>query len=152
MPQCVKFSHNGHLIMLLTVSSLIPEARLEYRSIGKTDIKITPILMGAWQSGKKDWIGIEDGESTRAIQIAYETGINAFDTAEAYGKGHSERILGNALAPMRNRVVYISSPTGVSPLPEKPEDRLYRPLHGALAGRVLENPEDTDRGDDEGHE
>lgn len=68
--------------------------------------------MGTWQAGKNDWIGIDDRESTRAIQTALEAGINTFDSAEAYGKGHSERILGDALAHVRTRVVYI---TKVSP-------------------------------------
>lgn len=64
--------------------------------------------MGTWQAGKKDWTGIDDQVSSRAIRAAFEAGINAFDTAEAYGKGHSELILGNILAPMRTQVVYIS--------------------------------------------
>jgi len=85
---------------------------LKYRSIGRTDIKITPILMGTWQTGKKDWVGIEDKVSTRAIQAAFDSGINAFDSAEAYGAGESERILGNTLAHVRDRIVYV---TKVSP-------------------------------------
>jgi len=101
---------------------------VEYRSIGKTDIKISPILMGTWQAGKKDWIGIDDHVSTRAIQTAYEMGIIAFDTAEAYGKGHSERILGNALAQVRKRVVYI---TKVSPNHLK-RDQVLQACHRSL--------------------
>jgi len=64
--------------------------------------------MGTWQAGIKDWIGIDDQVSSRAIRAAFEAGINAFDTAEAYGKGHSEHLLGKVLAPVRARVVYIS--------------------------------------------
>jgi myo-inositol catabolism protein IolS len=101
---------------------------VEYRSIGKTDIKISPILMGTWQAGKKDWIGIDDQVSTRAIQTAYEMGITAFDTAEAYGKGHSEQILGNALAQVRKRVIYI---TKVSPNHLK-RDQVLQACHRSL--------------------
>ena len=114
--------------LAVDVSSAVQEAGLEYRSIGKTDIKITPILMGTWQAGKKDWTGIDDQVSTRAIQVAFETGMNAFDSAEAYGKGHSERILGNALDPVRNRVVYI---TKVSPNHLK-YDQVLQACHRSL--------------------
>jgi aryl-alcohol dehydrogenase-like predicted oxidoreductase len=68
--------------------------------------------MGTWQAGKKDWVGIEHQDSVRAIQAAFDSGINAFDTAEAYGAGQSERILGRTLSHVRNRAVYI---TKVSP-------------------------------------
>jgi len=45
-------------------------------------------------------------EITKAIQTAFQSGINTFDTAEEYGWGHSERILGEALRDVRNQVVY----------------------------------------------
>jgi aryl-alcohol dehydrogenase-like predicted oxidoreductase len=51
------------------------------------------------------WAGIDDGETSKAIRAAYDAGITTFDTAASYGKGHSERILGEALAPVRDRVV-----------------------------------------------
>jgi myo-inositol catabolism protein IolS len=101
---------------------------LEYRSIGKTEIKITSILMGTWQAGKKDWVGIDDQVSTRAIQAALESGINAFDTAEAYGAGESERILGSTLSHVRDRVVYV---TKVSPNHLK-YDQVLQACHRSL--------------------
>ena len=78
---------------------------MEFRRLGTSDIEITPIIMGTWQAGKAMWAGIDDRETTRAIQAAFDAGITTFDTAESYGKGHSERILGEALAPHRDRVV-----------------------------------------------
>jgi aryl-alcohol dehydrogenase-like predicted oxidoreductase len=69
-------------------------------------MEISPIIMGTWQAGKAMWVGIEDAETTRAIRAAYDAGITTFDTAESYGKGHSERILGQALAHVRDQVVY----------------------------------------------
>jgi aryl-alcohol dehydrogenase-like predicted oxidoreductase len=79
---------------------------MELRSLGKSDIKISPIIMGTWQAGKSMWVGIDDAETTKAIQAAFEAGITTFDTAEAYGKGHSERIVGQALANVRKEAVY----------------------------------------------
>ena len=74
-------------------------------SLGKSDLKISSILMGTWQAGKEMWVDIDDAQSTRAIRAAVESGITAFDTAAAYGKGHSERILGEAIAGVRTGVV-----------------------------------------------
>ena len=79
---------------------------MERRRLGTSDVEVTPVLMGTWQAGKAMWAGIDDAETTRAIQAAHDAGISAFDTAEFYGKGHSERILGKALAHVRKEVVY----------------------------------------------
>ena len=61
--------------------------------------------MGTWQAGKDMWAGIDDAQSTQAIKAAYDAGITTFDTAEVYGSGHSERVVGNALYDVRDRVV-----------------------------------------------
>lgn len=79
---------------------------METRNLGQSDIKITPIIMGSWQAGKNMWVGIDDAETTKAMQAAFEHGITTFDTAEVYGDGHSERIVGEALFSVRDRVVY----------------------------------------------
>jgi aryl-alcohol dehydrogenase-like predicted oxidoreductase len=79
---------------------------MELRTLGKSDIKISSIFMGTWQAGKDMWTGIDDGETTKAMRAAFEAGITAFDTAEAYGKGHSERVLGDALTEVRDQVAY----------------------------------------------
>ena len=52
------------------------------------------------------WAGIDDAEITEAIRTAFDAGITTFDTAEEYGWGHSERILGKALAHVRHQVIY----------------------------------------------
>lgn len=78
---------------------------MQFRVLGKSDLKISSIIMGTWQAGKEMWTGIDDKQTTAAIRIAFESGITTFDTAEAYGKGHSERILGQALGDVRDRVV-----------------------------------------------
>ena len=75
------------------------------RTLGHSDIQISPIIMGTWQAGKAMWTGIEDKETRRAIRAAFDAGITTFDTAEVYGNGHSERIVGQALAEVRDQVV-----------------------------------------------
>jgi len=61
------------------------------------------VVMGMWQAGKEKWAGIDDKETGRAVRAAFDAGINAFDTAEMYGKGHSERMLAAATADIRAR-------------------------------------------------
>ena len=85
---------------------------MELCSLGTSDVKITPIIMGTWQAGKSMWAGIDDAETTKTIRTAFQVGITAFDTAEEYGRGHSERILGEALANVRDQAIYA---TKVSP-------------------------------------
>jgi len=78
---------------------------MQHRKLGRTDIDISPIIMGTWQTGKQMWAGIDDRESEQAIRAALEAGITTFDTAEIYGNGHSETILGRALGTDRSRAV-----------------------------------------------
>jgi aryl-alcohol dehydrogenase-like predicted oxidoreductase len=78
---------------------------MELRNLGNSEIKISPIIMGTWQTGKEMWVGIDDNESIRAIKAAYDSGITTFDTAEVYGNGHSEKIVGNTLRDIRDKVV-----------------------------------------------
>ena len=85
---------------------------MRFRNLGKSELKISTIIMGTFQAGKEKWAGIDDTRTTGAIRAAFDAGITTFDSAEAYGKGHSERILGAALADVRDQVVLA---TKVSP-------------------------------------
>ena len=78
---------------------------MELRSLGTSEVKITPIIMGTWQAGRDMWTDIDDTETTRAIQVAIDAGINTIDTAAVYGKGHSEKVVGQAVAECRQQVV-----------------------------------------------
>ena len=79
---------------------------METRTLGTSGIEITPVIMGTWQAGKSMWVGIEDSETIKALREALDAGITTFDTAAIYGDGHSERIVGEALEPVRDKVVY----------------------------------------------
>ncbi|MDM8524097.1 aldo/keto reductase [Desulfococcaceae bacterium HSG8] len=74
--------------------------------LGKSDIRITPIIMGTWQAGKSMWAGIDDAESVKTMRAAFDSGITTFDTATVYGDGHSEQIVAKALGDMRGEVIY----------------------------------------------
>ena len=66
-------------------------------TLGATGLEVTPLAYGTWQFGG-DWGLVDERAATTAIQHARSLGINLFDTAQAYGFGRSERLLGQALA------------------------------------------------------
>lgn len=77
-----------------------------FKILGKTNIKINPIIMGCWQiGGAPYWNNIQDAVSEKAILIAFDAGINTFDTAPGYGNGRSERVLGGTLKNKRDKVI-----------------------------------------------
>ena len=71
--------------------------RMHYRKLGPTESEISEIGFGAWGIGGKQWQGGEDDESARALQKAFEVGVNFVDTALAYGDGHSEKLVGKVV-------------------------------------------------------
>ncbi|MFC2085812.1 aldo/keto reductase [Bacteroidota bacterium] len=70
---------------------------MEYRKFGNQDWDISAIGFGAWAIGGNMWGPQEDAESVRALHRALDLGVNLIDTAQAYGKGHSEEIIGRVL-------------------------------------------------------
>jgi myo-inositol catabolism protein IolS len=78
---------------------------MQTRLLGRSGIPISAIIMGTWQAGKAMWTGIDDKLTLKAMRAAFDAGVTTFDTAEAYGNGHSERIMGQALASVRDKVV-----------------------------------------------
>ncbi|HWG50841.1 MAG TPA: aldo/keto reductase [Candidatus Acidoferrales bacterium] len=80
---------------------------METRQLGNSDLKITPIGVGAWAMGGGDWAFSwghqEDKNSIEAIHTALDAGINWIDTAAIYGLGHSEEVVGKAIAGRANR-------------------------------------------------
>lgn len=88
------------------------------RRLGRSDLEVSALGLGCWAiGGPWDWLetdgsrspvgwgDVDDAESIRAIHYALDAGINFFDTAANYGCGHSERILSQALADRRDKVV-----------------------------------------------
>ncbi|MGJ3250289.1 MAG: aldo/keto reductase [Elainellaceae cyanobacterium] len=78
---------------------------MKTRKLGQSDVDITPIIVGTWQAGKSGWVGIDDQDIINALQAALDAGVTTFDTAEVYGKGYSEELVGKALSDRRDRVI-----------------------------------------------
>src|SRR5579862_2582800 len=70
---------------------------MRYRKLGRTDLEVSEIGYGAWGIGGKQWQGGNDSGSLRALSRAFELGVNFIDTALAYGDGHSEELVGQAV-------------------------------------------------------
>src|SRR3989441_1009201 len=85
------------------------------RTLGRTGLSVSEIGFGAWAIGGNafgnSYGPTDDAESTRAIRRAFELGCNFFDTADVYGHGHSESLLGPALHDVRDQV-FIATKVG----------------------------------------
>lgn len=79
------------------------------RPLGTSGLHITPIGLGTWAMGGGDWKfgwgAQDDAESVRAIQAGLDAGIDWLDTAAIYGHGHSEELVGRAIAGRRHEVI-----------------------------------------------
>ncbi|MCC6972940.1 MAG: aldo/keto reductase [Anaerolineae bacterium] len=88
-------------------------SNFQFRKLGRSGIEVSPLGMGCWAigglwkwlDGQGGWGEVDDTESIRAVHAALDAGVNFFDTAANYGTGHSERILGQALAGRRSQAV-----------------------------------------------
>ena len=87
---------------------------MEYRTLGRTGIRISEVGLGTWGMGGDRYGRADDAESRGAILRALELGINHIDTAPIYGNGRSEEVIGAAIAGRRHEVV-LASKVGMFP-------------------------------------
>ncbi len=103
------------------------------RLLGRTGWAVSEVGFGAWGIGGNRYGNsygpTDDAESINAVQRAIELGCNCFDTADVYGHGHSEEILGAALAGRRGDVIIITKVGG---------NFYNRDLHPLLQERVAQ--------------
>jgi len=87
---------------------------MKYRSLGNTGLTVSEVGFGTWAIGGLDWGRVDDRESVTSVHCAMDLGVNFFDTANVYGEGHSETILGRALKGRRDQAV-IATKGGMQP-------------------------------------
>jgi aryl-alcohol dehydrogenase-like predicted oxidoreductase len=80
---------------------------MRYRTFGRTNWQVSDIGYGMWGMG--GWTGSDDEESLRSLQRAVELGCNFFDTAWAYGEGHSEKLLGQVVRAQAAKRLYVAT-------------------------------------------
>ena len=74
--------------------------------LGRSELQVSPICYGCWQASRKYWGDVPAEDLIAAMRRAFEVGVNFYDTADAYGDGESERILGRAVAELpRDQIV-----------------------------------------------
>lgn len=81
---------------------------MHYRTFGRTGWRVSEIGFGAWQLGGQ-WGDVDDDESVAALLHAYELGVNFVDTAQMYGSGHSEQVVGRSLREWRDGKIYVAT-------------------------------------------
>ena len=83
---------------------------MQYRELGRTGWKVSAISFGAWAIGGA-WGDVNDDESLAALRRALDMGVNFIDTADVYGDGRSERLVGQACREHGDRV-YVATKAG----------------------------------------
>lgn len=86
---------------------------MRYRTLGRTGLEISEVSLGLWAVGGDAWGPVEDADSLAAMRAAFEQGVNFFDTADVYGRGHSEQLLASFLASVPREEVYVATKVGL---------------------------------------
>ncbi len=110
---------------------------MKYRSLGQTGLIVSEIGFGAWGIGGNAYGKVNDEDSRRALQAAFESGINFYDTADLYGSGHSEKLLGEVFTGKRDKVIF-STKGGTLPHTtfDMPQDFSPRHIKNAMEGSL----------------
>jgi myo-inositol catabolism protein IolS len=88
------------------MTSRVPQQRMNRRPLGtRSGLQVSEVGLGLWAVSGSEWGPVQDEENLEAIEAALESGVNFFDTADVYGGGHSEELLGRALRTRRDAFV-----------------------------------------------
>ena len=85
---------------------------MEHRELGRTGWRISPISYGAWAIGGDAWGETDDAESMRSLHRAIDLGVNFIDTADVYGDGHSERLIGQLRRERTGEEIIVATKAG----------------------------------------
>ncbi len=87
---------------------------MEYVGLGRNGLRVSAVGLGMWQAGGTGWgRDVRDADCVAAMECAVNLGVNLIDTAEVYGQGHSEEVVGKAVRAVgRDRVVIATKVAG----------------------------------------
>ncbi|MEO8562157.1 MAG: aldo/keto reductase [bacterium] len=111
---------------------------MERRELGRTGWRISPISFGAWAIGGDAWGKTDDAESMRSLHRAVDLGVNFIDTADVYGDGHSERLIGQLRRERKGEEIIVATKAGRRLDPHVPEAFTKANL-GTFIERSLKN-------------
>ena len=112
---------------------------MEYRQLGRTDMKVSAVSFGAWAIGGT-WGPVDDEESMRALHAAIDAGTNFIDTADVYGDGRSERLVARLRRERKGETIHVATKAGRR-LPKQTPEGYSRENLGAWVERSLKNLE-----------
>ena len=98
----------GHRYIVIGLWSFVicdGETPWRSRQLGRSGVRVTPIVFGAWAIGGWLWGGTNDRDALEAIRASIDNGVTTIDTAAIYGFGHSEKLVGQAIKGRREKVV-----------------------------------------------
>jgi aryl-alcohol dehydrogenase-like predicted oxidoreductase len=110
---------------------------VEYRQLGRTDMKVSAISFGAWAIGGA-WGPTDDAESMRALHAAVDAGVNFVDTADVYGDGRSERLVARLRKERPGQTIHVTTKAGRR-LPKQTPEGYSRENLTAWVERSLRN-------------
>jgi aryl-alcohol dehydrogenase-like predicted oxidoreductase len=94
---------------------------MKYRSFDHTGTEVSEIGLGTWQLGGADWGDVDESHALDTLRAAVEGGVNFFDTADVYGLGRSEEIIGKFLKET-SAPIFVATKLGRFPAPGWPEN------------------------------
>ena len=109
---------------------------METRRLGNSDLDLTVIGLGTWQFGGR-WGGADDADSAAACHAALDAGVNWIDTADIYGQGRAERVVGRVVRERREDVI-VATKGGVAWEAGPGGLRIWREASGAYLRQALE--------------
>jgi aryl-alcohol dehydrogenase-like predicted oxidoreductase len=110
---------------------------LEYRDLGQTGMHVSEISLGTWAFGG-DWGTVSEDDAYAALDRAVDLGVNFLDTADVYGDGRSEKLIGRLLKDRPNDEILVATKAGRRLDPHTPEGYVYDNL-SAFVERSLQN-------------
>ncbi len=115
---------------------------MKSRTLGSTGYSVSEIGYGGWGLGADMWRGVDDAQAREALRAAVDQGVTFFDTALAYGSGHSERLIGEVLRDeIRSGRALVA--TKVPPLNQEWPGRANRPLAAVFPTRHIATSTET---------
>ena len=106
---------------------------MQPRTLGTSDVRVSPVIFGAWAIGGWMWGGTDEADSIEAIRASLDHGVNTIDTAAIYGQGYSEELVARAIKGYPRDTVVIATKCGRLPGDEGSDpwsttDRHGRPI------------------------